>query len=263
MTDPPADPPLIQLRWFDQHCHLEPGPAGEDAVSAAIAAGVTRMITVGTDVARSLEAAEVAEAHPGAVWATAGIHPHEARHGGLAEIEALCQRPCVLAVGECGLDYYYDHSPRPEQQQLFAAQIELARRGDLPLVIHTRDAWEDTFALLSEVGVPSRVVFHCFTGGPDEARRCLDLGALLSFSGVVTFKSADALRHAAQLCPLDRLVLETDAPYLAPVPLRGRPNQPANLVHTAATVAVLKGVTPAVLSARTWSTTCGFYGLAE
>jgi TatD DNase family protein len=258
-----TDPAPPEVRWFDQHCHLEPGPAGDGAIDAALAAGVARMITVGTDVARSIEAADVADAHPGVVWATAGIHPHEARHGGLAEIEALLARPSVLAVGECGLDYYYDHSPRQEQQQLFAAQIELARRADRPLVIHTRDAWEDTFALLAEVGVPAKVVFHCFTGGPDEARRCLELGGLLSFSGVVTFKSAETLRDAARLCPLDRLVLETDAPYLAPVPLRGRPNQPANLVHTAAVVAGLKDLTPAALSARTWSTTCGFYGLAE
>lgn len=259
MTDPAPPEP----RWFDQHCHLEAGPAGDATVAGAVAAGVARMITVGTDVARSVEAAAVAAAHPGVVWATAGIHPHEARHGGLADIEALLAQPSVVGVGECGLDYYYEHSPRADQQQLFAAQIDLARRAQRPLVIHTRDAWDDTFSLLHEVGVPPRVVFHCFTGGPEEARRCLDLGALLSFSGVVTFKSAEALRDAARLCPLDRLVLETDAPYLAPVPLRGRPNQPAHLVHTALAVAGLKGVTPAELSARTWATTCGFYGLAE
>ncbi len=251
------------LRWFDHHCHLEPGEAGAASVTAAAAAGVTRLITVGTDPERSREAVRVARAHPGSVWATAGIHPHEARLGGVHDVEALLAEDCVVAVGECGLDYYYDHSPRPDQHQVFAAQIDMANRLARPLIIHSRDAWDDTLAVLAEVGVPERVVFHCFTGGPDEARRCLDIGALLSFSGVVTFKSAEGLRQAAQHCPLDRLLLETDAPYLAPVPFRGRPNQPALVVHTAAVVAELKSVSLAELSRRTWEHTNRFYGLAE
>lgn len=251
------------LRWFDHHCHLEPGGAAGPVVEAAAQAGVIRLLTVGTDPARSLEAVEVARAHPGVVWATAGIHPHDAAEGGLEVIEALQADETVVAVGECGLDYYYDHSPRGTQQEVFAAQVALANRLGRPLVIHTRDAWDDTFAVLRDVGVPDRVVFHCFTGGPDEAVRCLDIGAVLSFSGIVTFKNADPVRAAVVACPLARLLLETDAPYLAPVPFRGKRNEPAHVVHTAAAVAALKGVAVEDLSACVWTTTNRFYGLPE
>jgi len=258
-----VSPSADALRWFDHHCHLEPGGAAGPVVAAAAQAGVTRLLTVGTDPARSLEAVEVARAHPGVVWATAGIHPHDAAAGGLDVIEALQADETVVAVGECGLDYYYDHSPRSTQQEVFAAQVALANRLGRPLVIHTRDAWDDTFAVLGEVGVPDRVVFHCFTGGPDEAARCLDIGAVLSFSGIVTFKNADPVRAAAVACPLERLLLETDAPYLAPVPFRGKRNEPAHVVHTAAAVAGLKGVAVEDLSACVWTTTNRFYGLPE
>lgn len=251
------------LRWFDHHCHLPVGDEGGELVAAAQAAGVTRLLSVGTDPARSLEAAEVARANPGTVWASAGIHPHDAAAGGLETIEELLADDAVVAVGECGLDYYYDHSPRAEQQASFAAQIELAHRHRLPLIIHTRDAWADTFAVLREAGVPERVVFHCFTGGPEEADRCLDIGALLSFSGIVTFRNADDVRAAAQRCPLERLLVETDAPYLAPVPFRGKRNQPAYVTHTGEAIAALKGVTAAEVAASTWATTNRFYGLAE
>ena len=136
-------------------------------------------------------------------------------------------RDRVVAVGEAGLDYYYDHSPRDVQRAAFAAQIQLAHERRLPLVIHTRDAWDDTFDVLAAEGVPERTIFHCFTGGPDEARRCLDIGAFVSFSGIVTFKNATPIQEAARVVPLDRILVETDAPYLAPVPHRGQPNQPA------------------------------------
>ncbi len=254
--------PTDTTRFFDHHCHLEPGEAAAGAVAAALQAGVTRLVTVGTDPERSLEAAAVARSHPGVVWATAGIHPHDAAGGGLEVIEALQADEVVLAVGECGLDYYYEHSPRRTQQEVFAAQVSLANRLDRALVIHTRDAWEDTFAVLREVGVPDRLVFHCFTGGVPEAVRCLDLGAVLSFSGIVTFKTADLVRAAAVACPLDRILLETDAPYLAPVPLRGKRNEPAYVVHTAAAVAALKGVAIQELAACAWANTNRFYGLA-
>ena len=151
----------------------------------------------------------------------------------------------MLAVGECGLDYHYDHSPRAVQRTAFAAQIHLAHERDLPLVIHTRDAWDDTFDDPATVeGVRERTIFHCFTGGPAEADRCLDLGAFLSFSGIVTFKSAAEVRDAARRCPADRLLIETDSPYLAPVPHRGRPNQPAYVRHVGEYVATLRGEDP-------------------
>jgi TatD DNase family protein len=176
------------------------------------------------------------------VWATVGLHPHEARHG-VETIVGLLDEPRVVAVGECGLDYHYDHSPRPAQRAAFAAQIQLAHERQLPLVVHTREAWADTFAILDAEGVPARTVIHCFTGGPDEARGCLDRGAWLSFSGIVTFKNAVEVRAAAELCPDDRLLIETDAPFLAPVPFRGKRNEPAYVGHVGSAIAALRGAT--------------------
>jgi TatD DNase family protein len=160
----------------------------------------------------------------------------------LSAIDALLDRPGVVAVGECGLDYHYDHSPRATQREVFAAQIALAHARGLALVIHTREAWEDTFAILDAEGVPERTVFHCFTGGPDEARKGLDRGILVSVSGIVTFKTAGDLRAAVDLAPLDRLLVETDSPYLAPVPHRGRSNRPALVTLVGEAVAAVKGV---------------------
>ena len=148
----------------------------------------------------------------------------------------------MVGIGECGLDYHYDHSPRPAQREAFALQIELARRHGLALVVHTREAWDDTFDILAASGVPERTIVHCFTGGPEEARRCLDLGASLSFSGVVTFKNAEDVREAAALCPLDRLLVETDSPFLTPVPHRGTLNEPSRVPLIGAAIAQVKGV---------------------
>ena len=230
--------------WTDAHCHLHdpdiPGGA-EAAIAAARDAGVTTMITVGCDRATSIAALALAAEHDG-VHATVGLHPHEARFG-VDTIVDLLDDPSVVAVGEAGLDYHYDHSPRDAQRDAFAAQIQLAHSRDLPLVIHTREAWADTFDVLVAEGVPARTIFHCFTGGADEARRCLDLGALLSFSGIVTFPSATDVREAAALCPMDRALVETDSPYLAPVPHRGRRNHPAWVVDVGASLASLWGTT--------------------
>src|SRR3989440_12061423 len=211
--------------WTDSHCHVPYEGVGVEVIAEAREAGVTRMITVGTDAAQSAAAIETAAIHDG-VWATVGLHPHDAAQG-VGTIVDLIARPGVVAAGECGLASHYDHSPRPVQREAFAAQIALARDRGLALVIHTREAWADTFAILAADGVPERTVFHCFTGGPEEARRALDLGAWLSFSGIVSFKNADGVRAAAAIVPFDRLLVETDAPYLAPVPHRGRPNRPA------------------------------------
>jgi TatD DNase family protein len=229
--------------WTDSHCHLDDRlPGGLDgALAAARDAGVTRMITVGCDRASSLTGLDVAAAHDD-VWATVGLHPHDAVHG-VSTIVDLLDRPGVLAVGECGLDYHYDHSPREIQRDVFAEQIALAHERSLPLVIHTRSAWDDTFDVLHAHGAPEHTIFHCFTGGADEARRCLDLGAFLSFSGIVTFTGSTDVRDAAALCPWDRLLVETDSPYLAPVPHRGRKNQPAHVVDVGTFVATLRGTT--------------------
>ncbi|HYX44337.1 MAG TPA: TatD family hydrolase [Acidimicrobiales bacterium] len=229
------------MAWTDSHCHLQYDGMAPDAVDGAVAAGVTRIVCIGTDAEESAKAVEVARAHPDEVWATVGLHPHDASHG-VDGILALLDAPEVVAVGECGLDYHYDHSPREVQREAFAAQVGLAHERGLALVIHTREAWDDTFAILAAEGIPERTVFHCFTGGPDEARRVLDAGAYLSFSGIVTFKRADDVRQAAGLAPLDRVLVETDAPFLTPEPHRGTPNAPAFVPLVGAAVARAKGV---------------------
>jgi len=253
--------------WTDTHCHI-PHDGGdgrlhldEQAVAEARAAGVGRLVTIGTDVVTSEEAIAVARRHEG-VWATAGLHPHDASQG-LAGIEALLGAPEVVAVGECGLDLHYEHSPRDVQREVFATQIALARAHDLALVIHTRAAWDETFDILAAEGVPDRTVFHCFSGGEVEARRALDTGAILSFSGIVTFPNAGDVRAAAALCPLDRLTVETDAPYLAPVPHRGRSNSPALLPVVGSAVAAAKGVGSDEVEAASTATAAWLFRLPE
>ncbi|MEX2293587.1 MAG: TatD family hydrolase [Acidimicrobiales bacterium] len=248
-------------RWIDDHCHLERDPErADEQVEAAAGAGVERMITVGCDVAQSADYLAIARRHPGVVWATAGVHPHDAK-GGIEGLEDLLANPEVVAVGECGLDFHYDHSPRDVQRDVFAAQIQMAQAHDLALVIHTREAWAETFEVLATEGTPERTVFHCFSGGPYEAKRCLDLGAFLSFSGIVTFPSATDLQAAAALCPLDRLLVETDSPYLAPVPHRGKRNQPAWVATVGVSIAALRGVDPDVIAEAAWANAERAYSL--
>jgi TatD DNase family protein len=250
-------------RWVDNHCHLDGEDDAAEVVRDAARAGVTALVTVGTDVARSAACLDLAARMSG-VWATAGVHPHDAVQG-TEELRRLVldqPRPGPLvAVGECGLDYHYDHSPRDVQRRCFAEQIELAHETGLPLVIHTREAWDDTFTVLDSEGVPARTVFHCFTGGPAEAERGLALGALLSISGIVTFKSAQDLREAVVAAPLERLMVETDSPYLAPVPHRGRRNRPALVARVGEEVALLQGRPVSEVAAATTATATSFYGL--
>jgi TatD DNase family protein len=250
--------------FFDNHCHLEneriPGGTAV-ALDRARAAGVAGFITVGCDVGDSQRCIDIAADHAD-VWATVGVHPHEAS-GGIDGLEALIGRPRVVAVGECGLDYHYDHSPRDSQRTVFAAQIALAHQYNLPLVIHSRSAWDDTFDILRAEGTPSRTIFHCFTGGPEEARKCLDLGTFLSFSGIVTFPSAKDLQEAAKLCPADRILAETDSPFLAPIPHRGKPNEPAFVGHVVQALAVLRDDTTAELAKRTFANTFVAFGLTR
>ena len=249
------------MPWVDQHCHIPPGADGAAQVADARATGVMRMVTVGTTLEQSRQMIAVARAHDG-VWATAGIHPHDAKDG-IDGLEELLDEPEVVAVGECGLDYHYDHSPRALQAEVFRRQIAIANRRDIPLVIHTRSAWDDTFAVLDEEGTPRRTVFHCFTGGATEGAECLARGALLSFSGIITFPSGSDLREAAEACPLDRLLVETDSPYLAPVPHRGKPNRPALVPLVGAAVAAAKGCSVDDVEKSTWATAAVFYGFDD
>ena len=232
--------------WIDAHCHLQledrGGPTPEEAVARAVAAGVERMVCIGTDLATSAEAIRLAALFP-EVWATVGLHPHDASKldaewDGLVELASADR---VVGIGEAGFDLYYRHSEPDAQEAAFRAQLRLAAERGLPLVIHSRDAWAETFGVLESEGVPPRTVFHCFTGGPAEAERALSLGCWLSFSGIVSFKTADDLRAAAALTPENRLLVETDSPFLAPVPHRGKTNEPALLPAVGAALAVARG----------------------
>jgi TatD DNase family protein len=250
--------------WFDSHCHVQEeylgggsgagDAAGDQDLSAVLDrardAGVDRLVCIGTGAATSAQAVAVARELGGAgpglrAWASIGLHPHEASDG-VDEVARLLVEElrnddaAVVAVGECGLDYYYEHSPRDAQRAAFAAQIALAHTHELALVIHARDAWDDLFDVLAAEGVPDRTVLHCFTGGVDEVERCLRAGMYVSFSGIITFKNATDVRAAAARCPFDRLLIETDSPFLAPVPHRGRPNEPALLPLVGAAVAEVK-----------------------
>jgi TatD DNase family protein len=251
----------VRKSWVDTHCHLydERIGAPADTIAEARAAGVATMIVVGCDRETSIKARDVAVGSEG-IYATVGLHPHEARHG-VGTIADLVTSDTV-AIGECGLDYYYDHSPRDAQRDAFAAQIEMASAAGLPLVVHTRDAWDDTFAVLDEIGVPDRLVFHCFTGGPAEAQRALDRGGYLSFSGIVTFTNAADVRAAAQLCPADRMLVETDSPYLAPVPHRGKRNRPAWVPFVGACLAELRHTTVANVCTATTVASRSAFGVS-
>lgn len=233
--------------WTDAHCHLQLGEEATPLIARAREAGVDRMVCVGTDAKTSAEAVEIANQNRGVVYATVGLHPHDAKNGlvdtaQILEDNSQIVGTTIVGIGECGLDYYYEHSPRETQRDVFVAQIELAKRFDLALIVHTRDAWNDTLAILRSETPPPRTVIHCFTGGPDEARKCLDLGLWLSFSGIVTFKKSVEVQAAAQICPLDRMTIETDSPFLAPVPHRGKQNEPAYVGLIGRYLADAKGV---------------------
>jgi len=229
--------------WTDTHCHIHDDKmafSSDESLSRAREAGVERFVVIGCDTETCTQATSLAAQHND-VWATVGLHPHDAING-VNSIVPFIDAPRVVGIGECGLDYYYEHSPRDVQMRAFAEQIALAHQHELTLVIHTRDAWQDTFDVLDAEGMPTNTIIHCFSGGPDEARECVARGAYLSFSGIVTFKNASELREAAILCPDDRILVETDSPFLAPVPHRGRPNEPAHVGIVGTAIADLRGV---------------------
>ena len=244
------------MTWVDSHCHLQSLSDPEGGIERARAAGVAAMVCVGTDLDTSRQAVELAGRHDD-VAATVGLHPHDASR--LAAewdaLEELAGTGGVVGVGETGFDFHYMHSPVDAQEAAFRAQIALAKRLDRALVVHSRDAWHETFRVLADEGAPSRTVMHCFTGGPPEARLALDLGAYLSYSGIVTFPGADDVRDAAAVTPLDRLLVETDAPYLAPVPRRGRENEPGYVGMVGTVVAAATGRPETEIAERTAANT--------
>ncbi|HXC54046.1 MAG TPA: TatD family hydrolase [Rhizomicrobium sp.] len=242
----------------DSHCHLDfPEFAPElDAVMArAQAAGVAVCVSIGTTLAKFPGVRAVAERFAN-VWCSVGVHPHEAAKellDGPARLVDAARHPKVVGIGETGLDYYYEHSPRPQQIANFRAHIEAARRTALPVIVHTRDADDDTIAVLSEemAAAPFTGLIHCFTGTQRLADAALELGLSISVSGIATFKKSDELRAVLRTVPLDRLLVETDAPFLAPMPHRGKRNEPAFVAHTAALLAALKGVSTEELATTT------------
>ena len=245
------------MNLVDSHCHLDDKQFDgdrEQTIERARAAGIDMLMAIGTgNGPPDLEAAiRLADRHAFVV-ATVGVHPHDAAKATqetYARLRALARHPKVKAFGEIGLDYHYDFSPRDVQREVFTRQLALAAEAGLPIVIHTREAWDETLALL-RAHWHGGGIFHCFTGDEHQARQALDLGFHLAFGGVVTFPKAEAVRQAARLTPADRLLVETDCPYLAPVPMRGKRNEPAFLVETVRRLAEVRGVSADALAGET------------
>ena len=250
------------MPFVDSHCHLDDRQYAEDraaVIERAFAAGLRYMLAIGTgEGPPDLQAAvRIAEKHPG-IFATVGVHPNDAgklTDSTLSGVEELLHHPKVAALGEIGLDYHWD-TPKEIQLPLFRDQLALAANANKPVIIHTRDAWKDTLAVLRSdwAGTGLPCVMHCFTGNVEQAEECLELGFYLAFGGVATFPKASEIREAARITPADRLLLETDAPYLAPVPYRGKRNEPAYLVHTAQVLSRVRNCTPEELGTQTSST---------
>lgn len=235
-------------RLIDTHCHLDMADYQADldqVIAAAHHCGVTRIITIGIDLASSRRAVELAGRYEG-VYAAVGIHPHDAaaaNEEGFRQLAELAVLPKVVGIGEIGLDYAKQYTPPDVQLAAFARQLDIAREVHLPVIIHDREAHADTLRLLQEKGpLPCGGVMHCFSGDAELARQVLEIGFYLSIPGIVTFPKATVMQQAVQAIPLERLLLETDGPFLAPVPFRGKRNLPEYLLHTAAVVAELKGV---------------------
>ena len=253
---------------IDTHCHLTHGRFRgrvQSVLAAARDAGLVAIITAGTDVADSASAEVLARDHAG-IFFTAGVHPHEAKDAGedyLQHIEQLASAPRNVAVGEIGLDHHYDFSPPQVQRRVFAEQLALARQLGKPAVVHTREAFEETLAILANSGIPGeRVVFHSFTGDAAQARRIMELGAYVGFSGIATFKRAEPIRRAAVLVQADRILIETDSPYLAPEPVRRqKTNTPANVVHVARCLAEVRGTSLEEFARQTTANAVRFFGL--
>jgi TatD DNase family protein len=264
--------------FVDSHAHLDGERFESDrevVIARAREAGVRTMVAIGNgDGPPTLDAGiRLADEHP-FMYATIGIHPHEARladDAAYANLEQLARHPKVIAWGEIGLDYFYDHSPRDVQKNVFTRQMELAAAAKLPIVIHCRpsegsdDAWEDCLGLIQTLWVPKGIggILHCFTGNWAQAKRALDMGFLISFAGNITFPKAQQIRDAALGVPLDRMLIETDSPYLAPVPNRGKRNEPAFVKETARKLGELRGLSMEEVGERTSRNFYNFFKLAE
>ena len=254
------------MRVFDTHCHLDDGQFSEDREEAyrrMLEAQVERCVCVGSDIASSRRCLDFAKEHEG-VFAAAGVHPHEAKDASpdyLDILAELLRRPQEVALGEIGLDYYYDLSPRDVQKRVMAEQVRLAVRLNKPVIFHIRDAHGDMVDFFrAQKELPAGII-HCFSGSPETARAYVKMGFYISFAGPLTFKKAPHLQQAAKEVPLDRLLVETDSPYLAPEPKRGRRNEPANVVYTLKKLAELREIPEEEMAQITWNNACAIYGI--
>ncbi|HSV99387.1 MAG TPA: TatD family hydrolase [Sedimentisphaerales bacterium] len=256
------------MKLIDTHCHLTFEPLSADVprvVQRSRAGGVEGLITVGTHLEDSHKAVELAGQYKN-MFATVGIHPHDAQSAdarALEELKEVARQEKVVAIGETGLDFHYNFSKQPDQKRVFEAHLDIARELGLPVVIHCRNAFEETMDILDGCGRGlAGVVFHCFSGSAEQARMVLDKGYFVSFTGVITFRNAESTREAARVVPLDRLMIETDCPYMSPEPVRNcKPNEPALMIHTARFLAQLKGVSLEDLAEATTRTAFGFFRL--
>jgi len=255
---------------IDSHCHLDFAEYANDrgqVLARARGAGITAFVCIGSgkDTVSAREAVSLAAAEPD-IWAAVGVHPHDVARMSEAdwsELDALARAPRVVGIGETGLDYHYDHSPREAQLAAYERFVELARAVRRPVISHVRDAHDDAARILRDARAPEvGGVIHCFTGGVAEARKYLDLGHHLSFSGILTFKNAQPIREAAAFAPLERILVETDAPFLAPIPHRGKRNEPAFIVETLRVLAEVRGAAVADVDAATTENTRRLFGLA-
>jgi len=259
---------------FDSHCHLDPETYGghkgvDEVVATAVAAGVTRMLTVGSGYGdgTAARAVEVAKRHPGVVWASVGLHSHDAElldEELTAHLSQLAQEPEVVAYGEIGLDFYYDNAPRAVQRAAFVQQIQLALQLELPIIIHDRDSQGECLQILKNEGAfeGCGVLYHCYGGDVAHMHEVVAAGGYISIPGVVTFKKAKDTKEAAEACPEERLLVETDSPFLTPVPLRGRRNEPCHVALTLEAVAELRGLPTMELAAITTANTLRFFGIS-
>ncbi len=256
------------MNLIDTHCHLTFEPLADDVpgvLERSRQAGVTAWITVGTSLADSRKAVELAGRHEN-LYASVGIHPHDAKDAdgaAMAELKEIARGDRVMAIGETGLDFHYNFSKQPDQKRVFVAHLEMAKELALPVIVHSRNAFEETLEILDRHGDGLKgVVFHCFGGSAEQARQLLDRGYYVSFTGVVTFKNAQTAREAAAAVPMGRLMVETDCPYMSPEPVRSRkPNEPALMVHTARFLAELKGLSIDEFAAQSTQTAVRFFRL--
>jgi len=255
------------IEYFDSHCHLSDAAFRDDreaVLRRAHDAGVTRLVSIASNLSDARAALELAAALPG-VWSTAGVHPHEVGTAGAGDIDEVRDLATghdeIVAIGETGLDYHYDNAPRPTQRASFDAHLAMGAELGLPVVVHARDADDDVAAALRAMPSGCSGVLHCFTGGEKAFRTAMAAGWYVSFSGISSFKSFEPIDLLREV-PTDRLLIETDSPYLAPVPWRGRRNEPAYVVQVAEAVAGHLGVTQDEVSVRTTKNACRFYGVA-